>query len=300
MTVILSATPTALFLGACEACKRPVRARDEQTTRRYARLTCPECGKIVTGERLYATTTGEPCDGACMGATDPRCSCGCGGINHGKLYEERGEATESAIEKYRAAIAKREAEAAAKTAAAAATRRAAFQEWAADHEDVTAYLADPYEFDAGSDDPNMFLFDMAQLITRHRILTDNQAAAVRRCIEARRRLAERKAAEAAAAKPVPTGTAVEITGTIIYTHAKENPYGPGNLYRMLIKGDGWKVWSTIPSTVRSAVDNLSDLHGRAVTLTAAITATDDDPSIGNAKRPRKATLICSPAPVAAA
>lgn len=289
--MILNAQPTTTFLGACRTCTRPVRASDPYALGRYTTLACRDCGQPVRGERLYATVTAQPCHGACMGAWGPSCSCGCGGLNHGRLYEQRGEATESAVAAYRAAIAKQEAEAARRAQA----RRRAFEAWAAEHRDVTDYLADPERFDPFGEEPSDFLYDMARLLQRGRTLSDRQLHGVRRWIAGRARIAQRKAEEAAAAKPVPTGDKVQVTGTVVYTNAEDNRYGPGVTYRMLLKGDGWKLWSTIPRGLVTATDRHTDLRGRTIRLTATITAKPDDPTTGNAKRPRNAALL-DPAP----
>ncbi|MBN1172642.1 MAG: hypothetical protein JXA67_10760 [Micromonosporaceae bacterium] len=302
MTIILDAQPTTVYLGTCAPCRRPVRARNDQATTRYLRLTCPECHRTVTGERLHATTNADPCHGRCMGATGPACSCSCGGDNHGRLWEYQSEMTETALAAYRARIAEQEAAAARRAQAAAARRRATFQTWADQHTDVITFLGDGSQFDAISDDPSDFLSDMAHAVNRHQTLTDNQAAAVIRCRNARQRIATRRAEDAANARPVPTGEAVTITGTIIYADAKDNPYGPGVRLTMLVKGDGWKVWSTIP---RAIMPNTTTVHwrdqvkGRRIQFTADVTAKPDNPTEGTAKRPRKATILTE-AQVAAA
>jgi hypothetical protein len=299
VTIILAATRTVVFLGVCDPCKRPVRARDEQAPGRYARLTCPQCSRYVTGERLFATINADPCHGRCMGATGPSCSCSCGGANHGRLWEYASEETETALTAYRARIAQQEADAEARRKAKENARRKAFQPWADEHADVIEYLGDGSAFDTFGEHRNDFLYDMARLVNRYQSLSDRQTAAVIRCRDAQRRLEARRAEEAANARPVPTGDAVDITGEIIYTDIKENPYGPGARYLMLIKGEGWKVWSTIPANLRGQVHTLSDLRGKRVQLTAAVEAKPNDPTTGNAKRPRKAILIDSPTDVVA-
>lgn len=293
---ILAATRTVYFLGTCTPCKRPVRAGDDRAPGRYARLTCPECGKTVTGERLHATINADPCHGACMGAAGPSCSCSCAGANHGRVWQYESEATETALDAYRARIAKQEADAEARRQATANARRTAFQTWAEqdDNAEVVAYLADARTFDSFGDNPNDFLYEMAQHVNRHQQLTERQAAAVIRCRDAHRRIEANRAEDAANARPVPTGDAVSITGTIIYAECKDNPYGSGVRLFMLVKGDGWKVWSTIPKSILPAVTTVewrNELKGRRVQFTANVEAKPGTPNEGTAKRPRKATLI---------
>ena len=55
------------------------------------------------------------------------------------------------------------------------------------------------------------------------------------------------AAEIAAAEPLPLGT-VTIEGEILAIKSQENRYGYGSSsLKMLVKGNGWKVWGTFPT-----------------------------------------------------
>ena len=300
--MILDAQPTSHFLGRCIPCVRPVRGTQPQATRRYATLTCPQCGQPVRGERLYATTNADPCSGACMGATGPRCNCGCDGANHGRLWTYTGEETETALQAYRSRIAKQEQEAARRAEAQRDRRQREFDEWAEDYRDVVDYLSTQgHVFDEWSGTrPNSFLSDMERLINRPQPLTDRQAAAVRRCIAAAERIEQQKAAEAEAAQPVPTGNPVTITGRVVWARSEENRYGPGYSCRMLVKGTGWKVWSTVPSALIEAAGRLMDLEGLDVEFVAAVTSDPGDASTGYAKRPRRAKLLPATPPSEAA
>lgn len=289
--MIVSSHPTAIFLGVCAPCVRPVRVTDEQARGKSTNFTCPECGRRGVAERLYAVTNAaEPCDGRCMGATGPSCSCQCGGKNHGGAYSLRPttetEVTAGALAGYRQRVATREAQARRRADATRTAAASAFDQWADEHRDIVDFLAGA---DIGYTD--VFLDDMACLIRLNRPLTDNQAAAVRRVIAARQRFAEQKAAEQAAAQPVPTGDAVTITGEVVHTRRESNPYGPGSRCSMLVKGDGWRVWSSVPGSLASNLYKLSDLKGQHVRFVAAVTASADDASFGYAKRPRKAEMI---------
>lgn len=50
------------------------------------RGTCPECGKVHRPDRIVARPlepTNHVCDERCIHATGQKCSCSCGGENHG-------------------------------------------------------------------------------------------------------------------------------------------------------------------------------------------------------------------------
>lgn len=289
--MIISSHPTSFFLGVCAPCVRPIRTTDEQARGKAVNVTCPECGRRRVAERLYAATNAaEPCDGRCMGAAGPSCSCQCGGANHGGAYSLRPttetEVTAGALAGYRQRVARKEQAAERRAEATRAAAASAFDRWADGHRDIVDFLTGA---EIGYTDA--FLDDMARLIGLYRPLTDNQAAAVRRIIAARQRFAERKAAEQAAARPVPTGDAVTITGEVVHTRRESNPYGPGSRRSMLVKGDGWRVWSTVPGSLTSTLYKLSDLEGHHVRFVATVTASADDASFGYAKRPRKAEMI---------
>lgn len=294
--IIIDSRATAYFLGRCTPCVRPVRTHNTDATGRYLHVPCPECGEPVTAERLHTADSIAPCDGRCMGAVGPRCECSCEGENHGKSWSaltvDTDEWRESALARYRANVAAREEAARRRRERQRAEKEAAFARWCDENRDVAEYLADPTTYSRPGR-PNQFLDDMADHLASAEPLTTNQADAVRRCKAAHERYRAKIAAENAAAKPVPTGEAITIQGTIAYTTIDDNPYGPGARYRMLVTGDGWKVWTTIPATVRNTTWKLSDLHGRAVRFVATVTASRNDPAVGNAKRPRRAELLPS-------
>lgn len=292
---VTGSRPTSIFLGACAPCLRPVRITDTGATGRYATTACPECGHSIRAERVHAVSSVQPCDGRCMGAVGPACSCSCEGENHGAsfgaLKTTVTEETESALAAYRERIAAQEAEAVRRRQRAADRKARVLAEWKDDNSDIADYLADPAAFGYDSDDPNGFLEDMAFQLRRGDILTERQADAVRRCIAGRERYRAAIEAEKATARPVPTGEALTVEGTIVHVKIEDNPFGSGGRYSMLVKGDGWKVWATIPSAVRSQADNLNDLKGRPVRFVATVTASTTDPSMGYAKRPRRAELL---------
>lgn len=93
-------------------------------------------------------------------------------------------------------------------------------------------------------------------------------------------IAEREAAK----RPVPDGR-VELEGVIRTRKWVENAYG-GTL-KMLLVGEGWKVWGSVPSALREAGVEMGD----TVRFTATVTASDDDPSFGFFSRPTGAAVV---------
>lgn len=110
--------------------------------------------------------------------------------------------------------------------------------------------------------------------------------------EADERLQQREAQHTAlvdAGVKVPTGRVV-IEGTVLSTKSVEQqagPYGTQWVTKMLVQADeGWKVWSTLPSSLPASTDK-----GDRIRFTATVTASDDDPTFGFAKRPAKAEVL---------
>lgn len=94
------------------------------------------------------------------------------------------------------------------------------------------------------------------------------------------RKAEREA-EAAARPPVPLG-AVEVHGEIVNLSTRENDFGVRTVCTVRDRA-GWAVWGTLPSALSGA------RVGSLVRFTCTVdAASDDDPSFGFYKRPRKA------------
>ncbi|MFD5610464.1 hypothetical protein [Kitasatospora sp. NPDC127060] len=286
--MIIDARPTSYFLARCAPCARPVRAEMPNPP-------CPECGRTLRGERLFAVTRDESCDGSCMNAVGPSCSCSCGGANHGRSYgaQSTREETERAVAAYRARIAKEEEKRAKKAAAARSRAEREFAAWstaAPGRAELLAYLSEgPHD--------NEFVADMARHVAQLRPLTERQEAAVGRCMEFARRRAEavqRRAQEAATAAPVPTGKALVITGEIVHARYEDADFGSGGRYKMLVRNDdGWRVWSTVPSALTREIGSgtARDLQGKRVQFTADVEPSPKDASYGFAKRPRKAVTL---------
>jgi len=308
---VINRTRTNRFLGVCQPCNRPV-AVETEATGRTVNENCPECAKPVTLERLVAVTTADICDASCMGAIGPNCSCGCGGANHGRSFvgTHTHLEVEKAVKKYRATSAKRseaaKKAAATKAAVKAANKQAMIDGWFAGLEGAEA-AAIEWLTAADGESLSSFLWDMRGYVVRFRDgkgkyvcpLTERQLAAVVKChtreLEWAARNAQReaeKAAEAAAAKPVPLGKGQIVEGEIVHTKSQDGYAYNSVEYKMLVKGaDGWKVWATVPEAL-FAEDNMETLKGRRVRFVANVElGKDQDPSFGVAKRPRKATLI---------
>lgn len=100
--------------------------------------------------------------------------------------------------------------------------------------------------------------------------------------DARRWLAT-LAERAATQRPVPVGR-IEVVGTMRARKWVENAYG-GTL-KMLVEGDGWKVWGSVPAALRDAGAEI----GSTVAFTATVEASDD-PAFGYFTRPSQARVV---------
>lgn len=289
---IVASNPTDHFLGACSACARPIRETREQTDR-HVTTGCPECGRDVVLERLFATQSQEPCDPRCMGATGPSCSCACGGANHaGAFSVEHGEMLQSALEAYRDRLAKADAVRAARIDRERRARDEIFADWAAEHADVLGYLANSGSW---SD----FFDSLQQQVDEHRPLTERQVAAVRNAIARDRERAERDAhAKAAATTAAPAGTTC-IEGEIITVRQLDNDYNGGVVHKLRVLADGgYQVYLTMPRAIApreySALDwqaFLKSLPGKRIRFTAELSPSAEDPAFAYGKRPRSAALL---------
>ena len=109
-----------------------------------------------------------------------------------------------------------------------------------------------------------------------------RAAEVERERKYEEAVAKRRAEEALTAKPLPTGR-VEVTGEVVSVKEKLDRYGSS--LKMLVKGDGWKVWGTVTKSLGRVS------RGQRVEFTATIEESSDDPHFGFFKRPAKAEII---------
>ena len=86
-------------------------------------------------------------------------------------------------------------------------------------------------------------------------------------------------------KDYPTWHQVEIwtPATVKWLADKGLPKGA----KILVQGEGWRVWGTKPSEISTAA------RGDVVAFTATVSASDDDDSFGFYSRPTKAHIIAA-------
>lgn len=128
----------------------------------------------------------------------------------------------------------------------------------------------------------------SQLISRGE-LSEAQVDAVEKAAEYVVKRAEEQAARDTEPKsPAPEGRVV-ITGEIVHTKFQDHQYG--TTFKMLVKCDGFRVWSTVPVAIESEDGQFIELKGRHVEFTATLEQSKDDETFAFAKRPTKASLL---------
>lgn len=263
--------------------------------------TCPHCGARVRLAYVYGEHSDQPCNGACMGATGPLCSCACGGANHSRwnlrielvpVYEqEKARAAQRKQRTAHAARVERKRQSAEERTREGRARLVAG--WPALAALETAEYDPAHGADLGT-----FMFDMRAAFMRGD-MSDRQADAAARAIERDRAHAVRRAAwEAADAAAiaagvhVPTGRVV-FTGEVVAVHddkINQHVYYAPTVWEMTVKtADGWRVKGTIPAALMGAVvrdgGKPSDLRGRTVTLRANVKPGTRSPLLGYFSRP---------------
>jgi hypothetical protein len=137
------------------------------------------------------------------------------------------------------------------------------------------------------------LDDIANSANRYGNLTVKQAELIERLVgeletaeEATGARSAAKALEEANAKPVPTGRFV-IEGEVLTVKPQVNDFDPfgGSVLKMLVAGDGWKVWGTVPA----AIDGVD--RGDRVRFTATVKPKEGDETFGYYSRPSKAEVL---------
>ena len=287
-TYIASARATTRYVGKCNPCGRPVSGTVDGAGDR-AGLACPDCGATVNGERVYGTVSRMDCAGACMSAYGPSCECACGGVNHSARWSKTGTMLAGELAAYRDRMAREAGKREARREGERRRARSAFEEWRTAHPALAAMLATP-------EDHGGFMLDMAWQVARGEPLSERQTEVAERIAGEITARAQREAADRANARPVPTGKGITVTGEVVSTRLDDSPYGYGcAVSKMLVKGDGWKIWSTIPGSINdvnaTTPGSLGGLRGKVVRFTADVQASRDDPSFGIAKRPRKAEIL---------
>jgi len=286
-TYVVSANATTGFVGRCEPCKRPVRGT-VLTMADHLVIECPDCQGSVQAQCVYGTVNAMQCDPRCESATGPVCTCGCGGINHGGAWSKPGTMLADELAAYREAQVKVEAKREQREIAKRERAKSAFEIWKAEHADLYRLLYDQ-ECQGG------FMADMALYILRGQPLSERQTEVAERIMRQDREREERIKAEAANAKPVPAGKAITVTGEVVSVRVEPSPFGPGDVSKMLVKGDGWKVWVSVPRSLANvnltSPGNHYGLMNKRVKFTADVEASRDDASFGYGKRPRAAEII---------
>ena len=277
--------------GSVHRVRRPVSGTVDNPGDR-ASLTCPDCGGQVDGERVYGTVSAMDCAAACMAAYGPSCECQCGGQNHSARWSKAGTMLASELQAYRDRVAREAGKREARREGERRRARSAFEAWRAEHPALAAMLA-------RTEDHGGFMLDMAWKVARSEPLSDRQTEVAERIAREITERAERETEDRANARPVPTGKGVTVTGQVVSTRLDDSPYGYGcSVSKMLVKGDGWKIWATIPGSIDdvnlTTPGNLGGLRGKVVRFTADVTVSKDDPSFGYAKRPRKAEILSRP------
>lgn len=292
-------------IGACTRCGAGI--GEAGTADSVA--TCPNCGARVRLVFVLGEHSATPCDGACMSAIGPICSCACGGANHGRMFLPielipvwEQEAARKAQAKRIADFAARQAR---KVAKVADREREGRERILAGHPTLAALL-DREWFTANSD--NGFIDDMRTALTRGD-MSDRQITAavnaVERVAQRAARAAEYAAADAAlraAGVSVQTGRRV-ITGEMVGVKEVEDNYSftGRTLIKVTVKEEsGARVYGTLPKSTFAPADGITSqeryaawfngLRGRTVTMTATVEQSDRDPAFGFFKRPVKVTV----------
>ena len=129
--------------------------------------------------------------------------------------------------------------------------------------------------------------DMVHKLVRYGSLSDKQLSFMGKLIariDERAEIEAQRAAEAAAAAPIPAEGRMDVQGTILTIKAQESYYG--TTLKMLVQhADGWKLWGTVPAALEEAE------KGDTVSFTATVSVSDDDPKFGFFKRPSKARNV---------
>jgi hypothetical protein len=294
--VLRTAEQTTIYLGHCGPCDRPVRDDYERDYGRTASIHCPDCGALVTGQRLAAVTRELVCDGACMSARRNFCACGCGGVNHGRHWALKlgtSEVIDAALDKYREHQRKVAARREQRQQAKVRQQRDRWAEFAEEHRDVIGWLrAIDTSTERGS-----FVPGMVEKIERHEILSGRMLEICEKIITERAERDARRArreAEDAAAQPVPLGKALPLAGEVVQAEYRDGYMDGTSVPKMLVRLDeGGKIWATVPDTLLGqAHRDLGTLTGCRVEFTADVKlGKSADPKFGIAVRPRAARIL---------
>jgi DNA-directed RNA polymerase subunit RPC12/RpoP len=294
-------TATGRTVGSCGECGAGI-ATDGATADTVTK--CPQCGARVRLAMVYGERSSIPCDGRCMGAVGPSCSCACGGDNHGGWNMRIDLVPVWDRDRARAVQERRRAEHAARRQAKTDRIAAARDDLIAAYPDLAVLLSDRYAADFD------FMGDMRAALQRGEMTPGQIRHAVAAVERDRRRDAEQAerdagdAAALAAGVTVPTGKHT-FTGTVLAVKWQDGYMPNSGAEKMLLQSaDGWRVWGSVPAALQLTQYNIVELEqwrrdmcGREVTITATLEPSDKDPLFGFFKRPRVATADAKPAAV---
>jgi hypothetical protein len=130
------------------------------------------------------------------------------------------------------------------------------------------------------------IYDIVRKLVQYGSISDKQKSFIGNLlgrIVDRAQIAEQRAAEVAAALPIPVEGRMVMTGTVLTLKGQETEFG--YVTKMLVQhAEGWKVWGTVPQALATVE------KGQQVIFTATITVSDNDPKFGFFKRPAKAMV----------
>lgn len=141
------------------------------------------------------------------------------------------------------------------------------------------------------EEPHHFLADMQRAIQRFGALTPNQTAAVKKWQAgmAKREEIAKQEQEATRDAPELAEGRRTLQGEILSTKWHDGNYGmtPKMVIRL---ADGNKVWGTISAELENTVDDIGELVGKQVSLSATVKRSDKDPHFGFFSRPKDARI----------
>lgn len=132
------------------------------------------------------------------------------------------------------------------------------------------------------------IIDIVSKLVRYGSISEKQMAFIKRLldkIDDRAGIEARRAAETAAAAPVPMSEdRIIVEGEVLSNKVVETDFG--TMHKILIRADaGWKVYGTAPSDIRDAQ------KGERVSFTARVTKSNDDEKFGFFSRPAKGKFL---------
>lgn len=296
------------YLGPCPTCRQGMAVDRDTAHEAYTRTitaTCTGCGAQAVLHALKGIYNGsEPCDGACMSAIGPNCSCSCGGDNHGAGFiSPVGFRAQWVTEADARRIAAAKAREATKRQAEQDRLRAAREALIAQHP-ALAHLRD-YANDSEFMEDMWDAFAAGRMSPRQ---AEAAAKAVARSLDRARRRTESDARAQQAREAgvsAPTGR-ITVRGTVAACVVQEthHTYAGESTLRMLLEHqDGWSAWMTCPVALQEQVTGKPgetvygqyaivrrDLVGKEVEVTVTLKA-GRDALVVNGTRPTKPTLL---------